>query len=480
KAAESPAANPTPQPPPESDPTPVVTNTNDAGDGSLRAAVALAAELPGPDTVTFAPSVTGTIHLTSGAISTLDKGRLTIQGPGADELTIDAGGDSRVFEFGGYYSGTAGTVVVSGLTLTDGHASRTFLYDGETHTTEAVGGAVLDRSRSLTLSETVITDSHGSRGGAVVVRAGDLAVTDSELTGNHATSGGGAVSVTNGDDVTITGSTISGNESGWLGGGVDISRADSFLMDESTISGNTADDGGGGLRLGYLNQSYYDDDPAGATITDSQISGNSTDGVAGGLGIFDGLYGGTTVRFETVVENTTIADNDAGTKGGGVYVGNQSSTDAEQTFTSTTIAHNTAPSTGGLAAGSGTKLLQSSIVADNTNGDLGLDGSSDPFSLDFSLVESAGSTPVTHVTLGSNILGTDPQLGALADNGGPTRTMAPAGTSPVIDAGKAFGTTVDQRGQHRPVDVAGVPNAADASDMGSVEVQSGVAVATVP
>jgi hypothetical protein len=44
----------------------------------------------------------------------------------------------------------------------------------------------------------------------------------------------------------------------------------------------------------------------------------------------------------------------------------------------------------------------------------------------------------------------DPQLGPLRDNGGPTRTIAPAVGSPAIDAGADFGLATDQRGRRRP------------------------------
>lgn len=62
--------------------------------------------------------------------------------------------------------------------------------------------------------------------------------------------------------------------------------------------------------------------------------------------------------------------------------------------------------------------------------------------------------------------GLDAQLGAPADNGGPTWTLLPLENSPLIDAVPAHSTdlTVDQRGLARPVGAA--------SDMGSVEVQA--------
>src|SRR6185369_15667655 len=69
----------------------VVTNTNATGAGSLDQAIIDAA--PG-DTITFAAGVTGTI--TPGATYAISK-NLTINGPGAANLTLNSGGVRSLF-----------------------------------------------------------------------------------------------------------------------------------------------------------------------------------------------------------------------------------------------------------------------------------------------------------------------------------------------------------------------------------------------
>ena len=64
-----------------------VMNTNDAGPGTLRAAIELADVDVTPDTIVFAPSATGTIALSSSALPDLS-GKFDIAGPGSSDLTV--------------------------------------------------------------------------------------------------------------------------------------------------------------------------------------------------------------------------------------------------------------------------------------------------------------------------------------------------------------------------------------------------------
>jgi hypothetical protein len=124
--------------------------------------------------------------------------------------------------------------------------------------------------------------------------------------------------------------------------------------------------------------------------------------------------------------------------------------------------------------------LSNSIISDPRGGQgnclvLGPDSTitSDGFNDDFS---PAGASCIDSPQ--ATDLDVNPLLAAagLADNGGPTETVALQAASPVIDAGTNDGVTdtdpdVDQRGLTRPVDFSGLPAAEDGSDIGAFEVQ---------
>jgi hypothetical protein len=202
------------------------------GDISLRDAIAAA---PVGETINF--SVTGEINLTLGQLTIGQN--LTVTGPGANQLTIDAGGASRVLEI------TTGTVSVSGLTLTGGNGD---------------GGGVLNNG-DTTLTGVAIEGNYATTGGGVL-NYGMLTIADSEISGNSAGYGGGVFS---GNSLTIENSTISGNTAA-EGGGVYIYGAISTTISHSTISGNSASNWGGGISSHYANPS---------SLSHCLITGNS-------------------------------------------------------------------------------------------------------------------------------------------------------------------------------------------------------------
>jgi hypothetical protein len=265
-----------------------------------------------------------------------------------------------------------------------------------------------------------------------------VGIYDLRLINGHPSSGnGGAVS--NQDALLkIVGSVISGNTAPGTGGGVfdqggSNQGYDDYIVD-STISGNSAGTGGGGL---------FGPNSLG-TIVSSTISGNHANGAQAG-----GAYS----YYGTVFDDSTIAGNTAATSAGGIFVNDK--------YTDT---------------------LSNSVVADNTatGGDPDVVG---PFDTDFSLIEDTTGATIFNTVAASNITGTDPMLGSLQDNGGPTPTRLPATGSPVVDQGRG-NTASDQRGQTRAFDFPAIANSAatgaDGSDMGAVEVHPPPPPVTTP
>jgi hypothetical protein len=136
---------------------------------------------------------------------------------------------------------------------------------------------------------------------------------------------------------------------------------------------------------------------------------------------------------------------------------------------------------GGIRVGPGSVTLENTIIAGNTaaNGLGDTTGAPTPGPNVDGTIISNGHNLLGVATDAAGFSGTgdqtgaDPMLAALADNGGPTQTMALSPGSPAIDAGVAAGSSFDQRGRPRTYDDPSVVNAAtsDATDIGAFELQ---------
>jgi hypothetical protein len=150
------------------------------------------------------------------------------------------------------------------------------------------------------------------------------------------------------------------------------------------------------------------------------------------------------------MNNSTLSRNEAEEKGGGIdnwgnlYIFN------------TTLSENVAADAGGIHNRDELKFINT-IIAGSTGGDCVDIGTINTVST-HNLVQD-GSCQVDDL---SNI-NSDPKLGPLADNGGPTWTHALLPGSPAIDAGVGGGPTIDQRGVPRPQGAA--------CDIGAFEVE---------
>jgi hypothetical protein len=439
--------------------THVVTScADDGGAETLRAVISGAGE---GDIIDLSALTCGTITLTQGVIDVSASSahpvtELRIIGPGADALTIDGNGD-RVFAHGDD-ANVEGTLAISDLTIANGG--------------DASGiASCIDSTGNVALVHAVVTDC-STTGGSPVTFGG--AISAASLYAAYSTIAN-SYSVATGENVAV-------------GGGAYVS-GDAMLV-ESTISGNRVvsdvpGDGapyrtaGGGLYVrGTLmaSRSTFDDNAVLATsfyygwggalfarsnanVETSTFAGNSAP--LGGALYKSAIGGGDDPGSTLTVSNSTFAGNGAQYGGGIVSV-------EPATIANSTITDNRSfLGAGGIQMKAGADLvLQSSIVARN--------GAGDYVGKYCDLIaESAvtGGNNVVIVASGATVLpadtiALDPMLSPLADNGGPTPTVAPYRGSPAVDAGaNPVGFAEDQRGAEFPRTVG------RGTDIGAVELQ---------
>ena len=168
------------------------------------------------------------------------------------------------------------------------------------------------------------------------------------------------------------------------------------------------------------------------------------------------------------ITNSTISGNTARVSGGGLYNSGSSS------LLNATVNRNTADqnsdgtgSGGGIFINSGSVTIKNTILAGNLvshANPTGLECSGTLNSNGHNLVQNVSGCTLSGTASG-NVLGVDPLLAILANNGGTTLTHALAPLSPAIDAGDSVGCpATDQRGLPRPVGAG--------CDIGAVEEQS--------
>jgi len=255
-----------------------VTNTDDAGTGSLRAAISTANTSAGEDIIQFQTGLAGTISLQSPLPVLSDD--LQLLGPGAGQITISGGGTYRVF-----YVDTGVSVTLSALTIGDGLSA-------------GFGGAIRNLG-DLVVDSCVIRDSDAVTGGGIS-NEGVLTVLRSLVTGNSASFAGGGIENFEGS-VSVVESTIAGN-SAEVGGGIENARdtgATPILsVINSTISGNTAVDFGSGEdNFGGGIDNFEGE----ATLLFSTITNNSAQ-----------FGGGVLNEGDFAARNSLVAGNPAG------------------------------------------------------------------------------------------------------------------------------------------------------------------------
>ncbi|HPP62317.1 MAG TPA: choice-of-anchor Q domain-containing protein [Anaerolineales bacterium] len=405
----------------------VVTNTSDSGAGSLREALDDAND----GDVIDATGISGTITLAS-QLTVSDN--VTINGPGASSLTVSGDNAVRVF-----YIDAGKTVVINDLTVANGK-----VVDDE-------GGGIRNHG-NLTLNVVTVTGNQALDSAVTVARGGgiyndaSLSMNGGSVTYNTASQSGGGIF----SDPVATGLNLDGvlisNNTASDSGGLHVRGPAAAAINDASVTNNSAGGSGGGL--------YAD---VSTTITNSLFAGNDASG-GGGLAFY-----GNSQTFS--LTNVTISGNSADA-GGGVYEGN-GGTPNTLNLNNVTITDNAAVNDGGGMYVSSTVNLKNTIMAGNTAGDDSHECYGTLNSQGYNLIQATAYCTVGGDTTG-NITGTDPLLGALANNGGPTSTHALSIGSPAIDAGNNLTcAAADQRGETRLFD--GNNDTIATCDMGAYE-----------
>jgi hypothetical protein len=271
----------------------------------------------------------------------------------------------------------------------------------------------VDSGTMASFSALTITGGGLGQGGGISNR-GKLTMVACAVSGNTAVYNGGGGGIYNQGVLSMSDCTISNNISkgyGFGGGGIGNGRHGTLVMSDCTLSGNSADIEGGGIESTgtvrmtgctlFDNHSPYGSGggmgAGGPTLlTDCTISGNSAAGFGCGLGSYGPLE----------LNNCTISGNTA-TTGAGIY------------------------NYGGTAVAAGNTIIAGNLASSSPDvyGPFNSQGNN-----------LIGQTDGSSGWVGTDLTGTvasplDPKLGSLANNGGPTQTVALLAGSPAIDAG---------------------------------------------
>jgi CSLREA domain-containing protein len=413
------------------------------------------------DTIQFSlPSGPQTITLAGGALSITKP--VTIAGPGASALTVNGNNATRDFVVGQIFSQNLRLVVaINGLTVSGGNSAygsgllnfgtltvSNTTFSGDTATGNGGGGIYNDGA--LTLTNCIVsgnstlgsTSSATAGGGLLNLSAGKVTMTNSTFSGNTApgsgASAGSGAAIANSGTMSVTSCTINGNNAASDGGG--IYNDGTLTVTGSTFANNIASSDGGAIRSsGSL------------TLAGSTLAGNFASSEGGGI---DGT--GSTLLSAT---NCTFANNTAGSDGGALKIQGNGLSLTNTTITGNRVTNGTGGIFGGGIYAASPVVMYNTIVAGNYRGALASSTANDiagnvSSTSAFNLIGSGGSGGLVNGAVHNQVGVTNPGLGALAGNGGPTQTVALLPGSPAIDRGSNVFVTsgeTDQRGSYRIV-----------------------------
>jgi predicted outer membrane repeat protein len=405
--------------------------------GALVTALAAASGSGASGTVTLAAGCTYTMtavnNTTDGSNAFPDiLGSVTIVGSGA---TITRGTGAPDFRF--FIVDDGGSLNLSGVTLSNGSIASDAVHGG---------AAILNRSQ-LTLNAVTFLNNTSlapTGGGAIDNHdLGQMSITGSNFTGNVAPQGGAIedeatqchTSRPACGQATVTQTTFTNNSSTQFGGGAFESQLDTTTL---PLCQPTWPQPASCQELGGAHDTFIGD----------TFSGNRAMTEGGGIANF----GTTSVTNSSLFNNSIVGTGPSGDDGGG---GVQNT--GTITITQTTLYANTSLFGANVhdfndshQSGPPVTTLRMSIVANGVNGQncSGSAGMTDGgYNLD------TGSS-CGFASANGSVSNTNPQVGPLQSNGGPTQTMALTLGSPAVDAipGTLAGCSgsVDQRGITRP------------------------------
>ena len=178
----------------------------------------------------------------------------------------------------------------------------------------AFGGGVFSYCSTIHMTDVTITENQNEgngQGGGIMLAASSGTLDNMNITNNTANGSHGGAIWTNdsggenswADGWTMTNSVISGNSSDWFGGGIMFAWSRPTVIN-STISENTSNWGGGGVF--GLN--------GGFTLRGTTISNNASGGGGGGIYVWGPLDG----ISPPVIEDCIVIGNETGSNGGGI------------------------------------------------------------------------------------------------------------------------------------------------------------------
>ena len=284
-------------------------------------------------------------------------------------------------------------------------------------------GRVITVTASVTtanISNVSIQNGHvGQNGGGLYIAGGQVTLTNVIVKGNMLAAQDGAGIYLNAGGLTLDHVTIRDNSTGGAGGG--LYSNGTLTMTDSTVMSNTANIGGGFELHGP------------ATLTNVTLNGNSASGSQGGAFRTIGTNAKVHMQNVTMAGNTSHLDGAAGLIDNGSQV----------RLNHCTIANNAAGTgyVSGLASSAAVTLTNTIILGTGSNPTCAGVITSGGHNL--------GSDNSCNLVAAGDLTTTIPLLGAVANNGGATQTMALLPGSPAIDHADNSGPTTDQRGVAR-------------------------------